>query len=302
MYAAGRQEPALTAIFNASLGLSPKREELDVDALKALAAKAVAEGDPARGEAVFRRKDLSCFQCHAIAGAGGPVGPDLLSLGASAPPDYILESILKPDAKTKEGFVSIQVLTKGGDVLSGVRVRETNEELVLRDALRDEMTLRKSAIEAHKQIGSVMPKGLADLLTEKELLDLTRFLTELGKPGPYAVTNAPLVRRWRVKEGEAWVPAYSTVGGELPAGAWTAARAEVEVSTAGAFVLRISAREKVKLAIDGKPVEAAPETRVNLERGTRVIELGLDGGTSPLRCEIEEATGSPGRLRIVTGR
>jgi putative heme-binding domain-containing protein len=302
MYAAGRQEPALIAIFNASLGLAPNRADLAPDALKALAARAVAEGDPARGELVFRRKDLSCHQCHAIAGAGGAVGPDLLSLGASAPADYILESVLNPDAKTKEGFVSIQVMTKAGDVLSGVRVRETNEELVLREALRDELTLRKSAIEARKQIGSVMPKGLADLLTEKELLDLTRFLTELGKPGPYAVTNAPLVRRWRALEGGVWVPAYSTVGGELPAGAHTAARAEIDVTTAGKFRIKLASPEGLALKIDGKPVEAAHTVDVELERGTRLIEIGLEGRKAPLRCEIEEAPGSPGRARILTGR
>ncbi|HEX7897482.1 MAG TPA: PVC-type heme-binding CxxCH protein [Planctomycetota bacterium] len=302
MYAAGRQDPALAAVFNAALGLAPARADLAPDALKALAARAVAAGDPARGELVFRRKDLSCFQCHAIAGAGGAVGPDLLSLGASAPSDYILESVLKPDAKTKEGFVSIQVMTKSGDVLSGVRVRETNEELVLREALRDEVTLRKSSIEAQKQIGSVMPRGLADLLTEKELFDLTRFLTELGKPGAYAVPNAPVVRRWRVLEGGLWLPAYATVGGELPAGAHTAARADVDVTTAGKFRIKLGNPDNLTLRIDGKPVEAAVEVNVELERGAHVIELGVEGRTSPLRCEIEEAPGSSGRLRILTGR
>jgi len=48
-------------------------------------------------------------------------------------------------------------------------------------------------------------------------------------------------------------------------------------------------------------VEAAAETRVDLERGTRTIELELEK-PSALRCEIEEAPGSPGRLRILTGR
>ncbi|HUG18165.1 MAG TPA: PVC-type heme-binding CxxCH protein, partial [Planctomycetaceae bacterium] len=41
------------------------------------------QGDPARGEIIFRRNDLACFKCHAIGGAGGKVGPDLISLGAS---------------------------------------------------------------------------------------------------------------------------------------------------------------------------------------------------------------------------
>ena len=39
----------------------------------------------ARGEAIFRRKALECLKCHAIAGAGGQVGPSLESVGAGAP-------------------------------------------------------------------------------------------------------------------------------------------------------------------------------------------------------------------------
>jgi putative heme-binding domain-containing protein len=302
MYGAGRQEPALVAVLNASLGLVPKRAELAPDALKALAARALAEGDPARGEAVFRRKELSCSQCHAIAGAGGSVGPDLLSLGASAPPDYILESMLRPEAKSKEGYVSLQVLTKAGDVLSGVRVRESADELILRDALRDEISIRKKSIEAQKTIGSVMPSGLVDLLTEAELLDLVRFLCELGKPGPYQVGAAPVVRRWRVKSsGDLWLPAYSTVSGGLPASAWSgAARAEVEVVTAGKFRLRLDASARLSVEADGKALGEGAEFEVEWDRGPHAVTLS--GPSAALRLEIEEAAGSPGRLRIVGGK
>jgi putative heme-binding domain-containing protein len=298
MYAAGRQEPFLVKVLNEAVGLT-SRKELPPEAMKTLAAEALAKGDPARGEAIFRRKDLSCFQCHAIGGAGGAVGPDLLSLGASAPPDYIVESILRPDAKTKEGYVSFQVLTKSGDVLSGIRVRENSDELVLRDALRDEITLPKSAIEAQKQIGSVMPAGLADLLTDAEFLDLVRFLTELGKPGPYAVGNAPVVRRWRLPE-----PAYSLVSGDLPLaeGSGVKAAADVDVTTAGKFRLKLNT-QNAELLVDGKPVPLpAREVEVELERGPHAISVSPREKLDRLRLEIEEAPGSPGRLRIVGGK
>ena len=36
-----------------------------------------------------------------------------------------------------------------------------------------------------------MPKGLANLLTRAEFVDLVRFLSELGKPGPYAIQAGP---------------------------------------------------------------------------------------------------------------
>ena len=85
--------------------------------------------------------------------------------------------------------------------------------------------------------GSLMPDGLTDVLTRGELLDLVRFLSELGKVGPYSVSKARLVRRWQALDAtpEArqtlqssgggatldapslrWEPAYSTVAGVLP--------------------------------------------------------------------------------------
>ena len=91
--------------------------------------------------------------------------------------------------------------------------------------------------------------------------------------------NAPVVRRWRVLEGGLWLPAYATVGGELPPGAHTAARAEVDVTTAGKFRIRLASPDGLKLKIDDKPVEAAVEVTVELERGTHLIELGLEGRT-----------------------
>ena len=48
--------------------------------MQAMVAQVAAEGDAARGEAVFRRAE--CLKCHSIAGAGGRVGPDLISIGA----------------------------------------------------------------------------------------------------------------------------------------------------------------------------------------------------------------------------
>src|SRR5213076_2200268 len=86
--------------------------------------------------------------------------------------------------------------------------------------------------------GSLMPEGLTDTLTRGELVDLVRFLSELGKVGPYAVGPGRVVRRWEAlaatpearhllerggpeaaaggTPGLVWEPAYSTVTGVLP--------------------------------------------------------------------------------------
>ena len=58
-----------------------------------LVAEVPVKGDPARGERIFRRSDLSCMRCHSVSRAGGQVGPELSAVGGSSPMDYIANSI-----------------------------------------------------------------------------------------------------------------------------------------------------------------------------------------------------------------
>ena len=100
----------------------------------------MADGDPVRGEKIYRRIELGCITCHSIGGAGGKVGPDLTSIGASAPLDYVIESIFVPNSKIKEGFHSLLIQTKNDQEFSGILVREDGTELVLRNAVNLEVS------------------------------------------------------------------------------------------------------------------------------------------------------------------
>src|SRR5262249_24572846 len=63
---AGGGEPDLIIALARSAGLSEETQNLTDLELGQLAAR-VKNGDPARGEAVYRRKELGCTVCHAIA-------------------------------------------------------------------------------------------------------------------------------------------------------------------------------------------------------------------------------------------
>src|SRR5262249_14690113 len=152
----------------------PGPRVLTADEMRQMVADVAKHGNAARGEAVYRRKDLTCLNCHAIAGAGGQVGPDLASIGASAPVDYLGETILQPNKAIKEGYHSLVVTTTKGQFITGIKVRQTDQDLILRDKEDKEIAIPLKDIDEKKDGPSLMPDGLADELTRAELVDLVR--------------------------------------------------------------------------------------------------------------------------------
>lgn len=151
-------------------------------------------GDPVKGEKIYRRQSLQCINCHAIGTGGGIVGPNLISLGSSSQPDYILESLWLPNERVKEGYNSISILTNDGKLLSGILTGRDGENLRVRLANGKEQVIPIEAIENEQPGQSLMPKGLVDSLTKEELIDLVAFLSALGRLSNFTVSTDPVVR------------------------------------------------------------------------------------------------------------
>ncbi len=336
--ASGLEVPALIDVLQGAGGLSAGPSVLTPEAMNGLVADVAARGDAGRGEAIFRRKDLDCFKCHAIAGAGGQVGPGLESVGASAPVDYLVDSLLQPGKAIKENFHALVVATIDGRIATGIKVRQSDTELVLRDADDRELVLPVDAIEEQKPGGSLMPAGLTETLTQDELVDLVRFLSELGKIGPYSVGQVRAVRRWQVLQpspqspgGQGgigldavassdprlnWSPAYSQVSGDLPLDAIPSvvlpdratargfARGQIDVSTAGKVKLLLPSITGLELWIDGARHEPTTELAIDLAVGTHTVTFAVDPERrrEPLRLVLEEETGSSARAQVVVGK
>ncbi|WP_254513521.1 PVC-type heme-binding CxxCH protein [Anatilimnocola floriformis] len=297
------------------------------------------QGNAQRGEAIYRSAQLQCLKCHAIAGAGGVVGPDLVSIGASAQPDYILESLITPAAKVKEGYHAKLVLEASGQVYTGLVVRDSKDELVLRTAEDKLITLAKSDIEGIKDSRSLMPDGAVDSLTKTELTDLVRFLSELGKVGgEFTVGQQRVVRRWQVLENSpaaqqklsrtldaaasddaafTWQSAYSRVAGELPLDNLpilkteakiarpTLLRAQLEVSTAGKVAWQLEDAKGVQVWVDGKSQAIADgKFALDLKTGLHTITLAVDRDThqSPVKLSLVEGAASTAKVQLVGGK
>ena len=198
VYALGHADQQLVTALSRAAGLAAEMKPLTPAELTAMVNEVAAKGDPIRGEAIFRRTDLNCMSCHAVSKAGGDVGPDLSSIGQTSPADYIINSILVPDQSIKEQFHTLVVQTSDGQVFQGIVTDKDNQRIILKDATGVPRVVPVSSIEDQKPGGSLMPKGLVNLMTRAEFIDLVRFLSELGKPGPYAIRGTPSIQRWRV--------------------------------------------------------------------------------------------------------
>src|SRR5207302_6808308 len=75
--ASGRDFPLLVDALTRAGNLAAGLRVLSPAAMQQMVEDVLQRGDAGRGEKVFRRKDQACLKCHAIAGAGGQVGPDL---------------------------------------------------------------------------------------------------------------------------------------------------------------------------------------------------------------------------------
>jgi putative heme-binding domain-containing protein len=306
----GQKHDLLVAALQQAGGLTSQPRVLSPEELASMLEMVAHQGDPARGEAIFRRRDMGCFKCHAIGGAGGVVGPDLSTIGSSAQPDYLIESMLNPAAKIKENYHAVVVSTDDGRVFSGIKVRQTDQELVLRDAEDRQVSIALDSIDEQAPAGSLMPVGLIEPLTTPELVDLVRFLSELGKVGPYAVGTAPLARRWetmlatdeaqfrlrrtsfasaaREEEPFVWEPAYSTTSGELPLAELPVlrprpdsprvgfARCELQVTTPGRVALELTSPPGLSLWVDGEPVTVQRRIELELEPGRHALTFAVD--------------------------
>jgi putative heme-binding domain-containing protein len=266
------------------------------------------------------------MNCHAIAGAAGGIGPELSSLGLSSPVDYVVNSILIPDQAIKEEFQTRVVLTDDGRVTQGIVVEEDDRRVVLKDATGEKRVIPVGSIEESKKGGSLMPKGLASLLTRGEFVDLVRFLSELGKPGPYALRSIPTIQRWRVlktspdeiagvleADSAQWSPAYGSMSGALPLADVSAlsseksvyVQGEIAVSAAGTIAFRFNSTKGLIAWLDDQKL---PDGELpTIEVGEGIHKLTLCVGIvardfAPIRVEVVKPEGSSAEFSVVGGR
>ncbi|TWT57460.1 hypothetical protein KOR42_08210 [Thalassoglobus neptunius] len=335
LYSVGRTDRQLNDVLSEISGISEEPALPTPEELAELVRVVEQTGDPYRGEAVFRRDDLSCMKCHAVNQAGGQIGPDLSAVGSSSPIEYLLMSVLDPDQSIKEAYTTKVVVTKSGKIHQGLVDNRNSTTLFLKQATGQIDAIPVDDIDEEVEGKSLMPKGLVKFMTHSELIDLVKFLSELGKPGDFAVRSSPRIQRWKllkdppeqlineipslsafedlVLNSDSWTSVYSRVNGDLPIDELTRLtgekviypQGEIVVSKGGLLTGELNSSDGVSVWVGTQLMKDGTEFSWEAEEGKTPITLRIDSSATTsevIRLELRRPDRSAVEFNVVDGQ
>lgn len=336
MYSIGRSDSELSDVLSAAAGVAADPPPPTQEQVAKMVEEVIAKGDAVRGEGIFRRSELSCLRCHGINRAGGQVGPDLSAVGVSSPVDYIVNSILNPNLAVKELYVTRIYVLEGGRIVTGVVVNQDDDRVILRDSQGQTVTIAQAEIEDEAEGKSLMPQGLTKFLTHEEVIDLIKFISELGKPGPYEMRKTPSIQLWHVLKNpakelteatphlenirdlvlgaaaEQWSSAYGMVSGALPLDelrltnqpAVLILQGEVQVNEPGQVAFRIATGEKFQAWLNDQPMDSRTQFVSALPAGRHKLTLRVElssNSNSQIQTQVTKPADSEAQFEVVGG-
>jgi hypothetical protein len=219
-------------------------------------------------------------------------------------------------------------------VVQGIVVDRTPERIVLKDATGVQQTIAAADIEQEVEGKSLMPKGLVRFMTHQELLDLVKFLSQLGRAGDFAIRSTLRMQRYRVlaspeasssaeipndEQFEAtlyrsplWLPIYAHVDGTLPlddaskaaGGPSVYLYGEFEVTEPGLLGVKVDDAEGIHAWLDEDSLDLKPDAKIEGQPGRHRITLRVDTATRKapaIRLEFFRLPDSKAEFRPVDG-
>jgi len=133
------------------------------------------------GSLVYRTTG-TCIKCHPLDATAKSIGPDLSEIGSKLAKEALYVSILDPSAGISHNYESYAALTESGQAITGLKISQTDNQLILRDAEGIDHSLDPGDLESlFQQKVSLMPANLAEQFTVQELVDLVEYLQSLRK-------------------------------------------------------------------------------------------------------------------------
>jgi putative heme-binding domain-containing protein len=164
--------------YGAQRSATTSEKQQKIDAV----AKLLTSGSPGNAAAGARTYAARCASCHELFGEGGKLGPELTGKERTNVQNMLL-NIIDPSASLREGYTLFHVKTRDERTLVGfIDARDANR-VVLRDAGGQRTTVPPSDIVEEKALPtSLMPEGLLEGLSDRELRDFFAYLSSPAAP------------------------------------------------------------------------------------------------------------------------
>jgi putative heme-binding domain-containing protein len=132
-------------------------------------------GDPERGRAVFTK--ASCASCHSGAQA---LGPDLHGVAGRFSRDDLFTALLQPSKDISPRYRTTLLALADGKTHQGIIIYEAVDSLILQTGPAQTVRIANPQVVSRRVTQtSLMPPGLLDKLTDRDIADLYAFLKTL---------------------------------------------------------------------------------------------------------------------------
>jgi putative heme-binding domain-containing protein len=134
-------------------------------------------GNAAAGKVVFSK--ASCLTCHSGSQA---LGPDLVGVTGRFSRADVLTAIIQPSKDVPTRYQTTVLETKDGKTYQGIVIYDAVDSLILQTGAATTVRLDGGQVVSRfVSAQSLMPAGLLDPLSDREIVDLYAYLRELGK-------------------------------------------------------------------------------------------------------------------------
>jgi cytochrome c oxidase cbb3-type subunit 3 len=132
-------------------------------------------GDAHKGEQLVRGK-AACLQCHLLGSEGGRMGPSLTGVAARRSVAHLRAKITDPTADVPDTFRSVQITTKDGKSIRGIRLNEDSFSIQVRDfADGFHSVWKEDIVKITSEKKTTMP-AYRGRLNDQEVNDVVAFL------------------------------------------------------------------------------------------------------------------------------
>ncbi|MFO1481995.1 MAG: discoidin domain-containing protein [Verrucomicrobiaceae bacterium] len=180
-------DPAVKkAADNAAKSMRLNREKDTTPLVSTLKPEEVLEkvlkmkGDVVTGEMAFTK--ATCIACHTTSESQPQKGPYLGNIAQTYKRPELAQNILDPNKTIAQGFASEVITLNDGTQQMGFITLESADNVKLRNVAAQEFTFAVKDIKSRQKLPiSIMPPGLANMLTLREFASLLDYLEALAK-------------------------------------------------------------------------------------------------------------------------